>query len=195
MKNLNQRQLEKFLTYYHWEEKPNSRVLELFQEIKKRNLYENISLLCEDEMVLQPNMILIQNNGIMIWNGMNPHLDIIEEAISFITKQEQVCICLQTKENTNEQETLRQYMMQGATVGQYAMKIKKIERMLEKKKKAYQIWNDDFEKIKERKTNHVLDRYNEQKVLFQMFGDKKYKKRMEKWETIFSAIRNDSCLL
>lgn len=192
MKSMNQTQMEKFITYYNWKESPNPRILELFQEIKKRDLSKKIYLLCEDEMDLQNNMILIQNNGIMIWNEMNPHLDVIGEALSFIMKNEQTCICLQTKVCTEEQNLLQEYAESGATVGQYAMRVKRLERNIEKKKQGYQSWHQDFESIKKNKIDSVLDRYHMQHQLFQMFGDEKYKKRMEKWESIFFIMTTDS---
>ena len=180
----NEKDMNKFIQYYIYMEKPRENIIRLLNEILKKRLFEKVNFILN--ATEEKKIIYIQPNGIIVWDEMDNFDSIHDSCINYITSSKEVVhLHLLTRKELEEEKQKKTNLKNEMMIGPYALEILKQERIIEKEIKGYKSWKDNFNIVIKNKINDVLDRYNIQKNLYTMFHQERYKNRMKKWEKVF----------
>jgi len=183
--------IEQYFYVYTHTEKPNSRIVNFFAELRKKQLLSSIELIPYSQHPFQDSILYLYPNGITFWNNPSLQEQTLKSCLTLIEQNRGVKvtkICLCPSYLFNDEEKKNQLVLEGMTMGQYAMEIKRMERAEMLSIHNHLEWNERFVELKTEKNNSALDRYNIQKSLFEEFGNIVYQKKMERWLRILQRL-------
>lgn len=180
-----------FFTYYADVENVHMRIQHLFRNLSERHLLSNIQIAIGLTEERTKRDVTIYPNGMIFWYEKPMSGNDVEACLTYIEregKNNAVTLRLHLGIEDKQEKRKQKLLKEQVTIGQYAIAIRQMEREEQKELEELGHWEQLAKQRKQEKMDSLFDRYNIQKTLYELFGDPKYLRRMNRWMRIASKL-------